>query len=247
MTTFRSLADVARRQRGSSMPSPDRRGRLEDGAPEHDVGEAGAEVRRDHASARSWHAAGERLADHRHRVRVAVELAGIAVGEELVAVVDDEQRRVAGHLGGAVRRVVDRHDERVGESQSFVIVWRSVGGRNDAARDDDVRAVDGVARADGATVAAAIPGVAAGGRRRARPPGPGRRRRRAAPAGQDVAEHGQVAAALHPRADQRGRGGPAGDRRRAVPDRDAGDRGRSLGGDRPGVEDRRSGRRSPGR
>ena len=47
------------------------------------------------------------------RIGVIVELAGIAVGEELVAFVDQEERRIPGDLGRAVRRVVDGDDEGV--------------------------------------------------------------------------------------------------------------------------------------
>ena len=65
------------------------------------------------------------LADRRSRVRVAVEQAGIAVGQELLALVDEEERRIAGDLGRAVRRVVDGNDEGVGASQSFVITCRT--------------------------------------------------------------------------------------------------------------------------
>ena len=55
----------------------------------------------------------DRLPDGRGRVRVAVEQPGITVREELAAVVDQEERRVARDLGGEVRRVVDRDDERI--------------------------------------------------------------------------------------------------------------------------------------
>ena len=50
----------------------------------------------------------------RRRVRIAVELAGVAVRQELAAVVDEEERRVARHLGGDHRGVVDGHHEGVG-------------------------------------------------------------------------------------------------------------------------------------
>ena len=55
----------------------------------------------------------QRFTDRGGRIGVIVELAGIAVGEELVAFVDQEERRIPGDLGRAVRRVVDGDDEGV--------------------------------------------------------------------------------------------------------------------------------------
>ena len=57
-------------------------------------------MRRDHAPASRPRRAGEdRLAERRRRVRVVVEQPGVAVGEELAAVVDEEERGVPGDLG----------------------------------------------------------------------------------------------------------------------------------------------------
>ena len=56
----------------------------------------------------------QRLAEGGGWIGVIVELAGVPVGQELVALVDEEQRRIARDFSGAVRRVVDRHDEGVG-------------------------------------------------------------------------------------------------------------------------------------
>ena len=53
------------------------------------------------------------LADHGRRVRIALEQARLAIGQELVAVIHEEQGRVARDLGGAIRGVVDRYDQRV--------------------------------------------------------------------------------------------------------------------------------------
>ena len=60
----------------------------------------------------------QRFSDGRGRIRVAVEQPGIPVREELAAVVDQEERRVARDLGGQVRGVIDRDDERT-RSQPF--------------------------------------------------------------------------------------------------------------------------------
>jgi len=55
----------------------------------------------------------DRLAERRRGVGVVVEQAGVAIGEELVTFVDQEERGVTRDLGGAVRGVVHWHDQRV--------------------------------------------------------------------------------------------------------------------------------------
>ena len=55
----------------------------------------------------------DRLADRGRRVRVVVELAGVAIRQELASIVDQEQRRLAGDRRREHRRVVDGDDERV--------------------------------------------------------------------------------------------------------------------------------------
>ena len=80
----------------------------QDRVAEHEVREPDAEVGHDDAAAPGAASRRGRLAERRARIRVAVELAGVAVGQELLALVDEEQGRVAGDVGGAVRRVVDR-------------------------------------------------------------------------------------------------------------------------------------------
>ena len=63
---------------------------------EHDVGEPDAEMRHDDApGGRPLRPAEDRLAERRRRVRVAIELARVAIGEELLAIVDEEERRLA--------------------------------------------------------------------------------------------------------------------------------------------------------
>ncbi len=88
------------------------RGTTDDGIGEHDVGEPDPEVG-DDDTAGGWpgRPGEDRLTDRRGRVRVAVELPGVAVGDELPALVDEEQGGVTGDVGGAHRRVVDRDDE----------------------------------------------------------------------------------------------------------------------------------------
>ena len=170
----------ARGQRGSSTPSPIAAAASRIAPPNttsaRPVPRCVATTRPARASA----PARERLAHHRHRVRVAVELAGVAVGEELVAVVDDEQRRVAGDLGGAVGGVVDRHDERLGREPG--VGHRLALGRRQERRGahDDVRAVDGVPRRRSHRRGRHA-GRPAGDPRRARPPGRDRCRRSRAP------------------------------------------------------------------
>ena len=73
--------------------------------------------------------------------------------------VDEEQVRVARDLGRAVGRVVDRHDERSGASQSVVMTWRSGGGTNEATV-TTTSAPATASRADAATRTPAIPSVA---------------------------------------------------------------------------------------
>ena len=86
-----------------------------DRIPEDDVGETDAEMRHDDAAGgRPLHAAQDRLAEGGVRIRVVIEQPRIAVGEELLALVDEEQRRAGGHGCRAVGGVVDRHDERIG-------------------------------------------------------------------------------------------------------------------------------------
>ena len=74
----------------------------DDGVGEDHVGETDPEVRHDDAAARpgSPEPAEERLPERRRGIRVAIEQARIAVGEELAAIVDEEQRGLAGHLRG---------------------------------------------------------------------------------------------------------------------------------------------------
>ena len=61
------------------------------------------------------------LTEHRRRVRVAVEVAGLPVGEELVAVVHEEQRRIARHLGGGRRTAAGRRLARARPPEPFVL------------------------------------------------------------------------------------------------------------------------------
>ena len=88
---------------------------VEDRRTEDDVSEPDSEMRGDDSTRGGrGDPVEQRLADGRRGIGVVVELAGVAIGDELVALVDEEQRRIAGDLGGAVRRVVDGHDEGVG-------------------------------------------------------------------------------------------------------------------------------------
>ena len=91
-------------------------------------------------------------------IRIARELAGLAVRQELVAVIDEEQVGVAGDLGGDMGRVVDGHDQRVrhepviGHHLAPVRAERGGGDR-------DIGAGDGRAGVRGGA-AAATPSVA---------------------------------------------------------------------------------------
>ena len=218
--------DQVGRQRGSSSPAraPPR---AQDRVPEHHVRQARRRggVTSTRPSVGHRPALEERLADHRHRVRVAVELAGVAVGEELLALVDDEQRRVARRPRRRSRsRSRPRRRARRGRASRRSSTWRSAGGRNDAAV-TTTSAPSTASRAEAATVARGDPGRRAGVLGERRRPGRGRGRRRELHARQHVAQHRHVAARLDARADERRRGsaGPAagahrrGSRRRGSP------------------------------
>src|SRR6185369_9687989 len=79
--------EPASRRQHHAQPALDRP--IQDRRPEHEVGEADAEVADDDAAGLGSRRAGDdRFADRGGRVRVAVEVARVAVGEELLAVVD---------------------------------------------------------------------------------------------------------------------------------------------------------------
>ena len=158
----------------------------------------------------------DRLAERRRRVRVAVELAGVAVGEELAAVVDEEQGGVAGDLGGAVSsRSRPATTSASGASQSLVMRLAAGRGRNDAAvTTTSASAV--ASRAVGATRdrrRCPASRAAAVGQRRGARPDRGRGSRASTP-GQHVPEDREVAVALDAGADERGPRRAAGDARR---------------------------------
>ena len=193
-------------------------------------------MRGDHPTgARSGRPREQRLAQGRRRFRVAIELAGIAIGQELPALVDQEQGRPAGHGGGAHRRVVDRDDQGVG-CQPVLGHGLAPGRIRERDRaDDDI----GLGRR-GASLRDDVRGGDAGR-------GPGRRGKVHGPlrmtvvddqpgSRQDVPDGRQMAVALHP-------GPHDGDRRRSARaesgHRDGGHGSRPLGGDRTTVEDRR--------
>ena len=100
-------------------PTAGRGGAAQDRVAEDDVRETDPEMGHDDAPRGGPRRAGQdRLAERRRRVRVVVELPGVAVRQELAALVDEEEGGVAGDLGGEHRGVVDRHDEGVGASAS---------------------------------------------------------------------------------------------------------------------------------
>src|SRR4029450_10891195 len=94
---------------GEPRPEARRFGPPDDGVGEDDVGETDAEVGHDHAPAgradrpvadrldAPGRPVEDRLAERGRRVRVVVEVAGLAVRDELAAVVDEEDRGVARH------------------------------------------------------------------------------------------------------------------------------------------------------
>ena len=186
----------------------------------------------------------DRLAERRRRVRVVVEQPGVAVGQELAALVDQEQRR---RPARPRRRSTSRSrpgtTSASGASQSLVMTWRT--GPNEAAV-TTTSASRTAARASGATDDRADPVGRLARRRPAPRPAPDVGRR--APArrpGSTWPEHGEMAAALDPGPDERGarrraRLTAGANRRMATPDTAA----VRIGGDRPAVEDRR---RQPGR
>ena len=149
--------------------------------------------------------------------------------------VDEEERRVARDLGRAVRRVVDGDDEGVrGEP---VGRHHLADGPERGRRHDDVaRPRQPRARVATAT-ASPMPGVARAASASAAARSGCRSKTDEVHAGQDAAEHREMAPALHARTDQGRARRPADDRRREPGDRDPGHGRRPLGGDRAGVED----------
>src|SRR5262245_32796941 len=75
---------------------------------EDDVGEPDAEVAHDDTTRRPWPALEDRRAEHPGRVGIAAEVARVAVREELLGFVREEEIRGACDLGGDLRVVVDR-------------------------------------------------------------------------------------------------------------------------------------------
>ena len=117
------------------------------------------EVGDDHATGRAPGAGEDRLAEGRGRIGIAVELAGVPVGQELPTVVDEEQARRGRDLGRQHRRVVDRHDERVRRESTP----SGSGARRAPERghgDDDVGIRRGRGRRPRRPVTAPMPGVA---------------------------------------------------------------------------------------
>ena len=199
--------------------------------------------RRRDASRRRGRAAGrcspgqDRLAERRRRVRVAIEQARVAIGEELVAIVDEEQRRLARprrpSSTSRSRPARRAHPGRASPASSPGGAGRTT--RRSRRRPRRRRRP----RASAAAVAAPIPSVARAASPPAPPRGPGGdRTTRQLDARQHVPEHREVAVALDPAADERRASRPAGDLRREAPDRDARHRRGPLGGDRTAVEDR---------
>ena len=139
----------------------------------------------------------------RRRVRVVVEQAGVAVGQELAAVVDEEERGVARDVRRAVRRVVHRDDERVrGEP---VAGHRPGGPARTTPRSRRRRRRVRPRARPAATVTVADPVGRARRRRRAPAARSGCRSKSVQRhARQDVGRGPQVAAALDARADERG-------------------------------------------
>src|SRR6478672_13840102 len=155
-------------------------GPVEDRRPEHEIGQTDAEVADDDTAVRrTLRARDDRLADRRGRVRVAVEVARVAVREELLALVDEEEGRPRRDLRGAVRRVVDGDDERVGRQP--VVGHHLPDGPERRGGDDDIGVADGV------------PGRRGHGRADDAVGRPGRLRERRRPLGVAI-EHGQIRA-----------------------------------------------------
>ena len=157
-----------------------------------------------------------------------------AIRLELAPLVDQEQGGFAGDRRRDHRRVIDGHHQRV---------WRQPVRRRDLAHgperdrgDDDIRAGHGGLGA-GRRLDLGDAGRPAGDlgevRGAFRMPIMDRQRQ----SGEEVAEDRQVAAALHARTDKGGAHRSTDDAWREVPDGDAGDRGRALGGDRGAIED----------
>ena len=119
------------------------------------------EVGRDDPAARAVRVAvADRLAEGGRRVRVAVEQPGVAVGQELAAIIDEEQGGVAGDVGGAVA-------SRSRPGTTSASGGQPVGGHRPGARTgpNDAAVITTSApatasRASGATTAEPMPGVA---------------------------------------------------------------------------------------
>src|SRR6476661_172941 len=159
-------ADAPSRREDRAQAALDRP--LEDRRPEHEVGQPDAEVADDHATARgAGGARDDRLADRRGWVGVALEVARVAVGEELLALVDEEEGRPHRDLRGAIRRVVDGDDERVGRQP--VLGHHLPDGPERRGRDDDVGIADRVVGRRGHGRAADPVGRAGRVRERRRP------------------------------------------------------------------------------
>ena len=156
-------------------------GAFDDRGAEDDVRQPDTEVRRhDPTARRPFRPGQDGLAEGRRGVGVVIEEARIPVREELAAVVDQEERRVARDVRCEIRRVVDRHHERI---RCQPVAGHDLTDRTERRRGhDDVRVADGRARVrrDG-DVADPIGGTRR--RQQARPsdPGVGRRRSAATP------------------------------------------------------------------
>ena len=215
---------------------PDRaRRRVDDGVAEDEVGQAYAEVLTTTRPRGGRGVSGEDgLAERGRGLRIAIEQPGRPIGQELLAMVDEEERRVTRHVGGAIRRVVHRHDQRI-RCQPVVghhLAHRAEGGR----RDDDVGIGDGRARVGGDR----------DGSDPIRPPGLGRERlgslrmaveHREVHAGRTWPMTGRWLRPWTPAPISAARGARSG-RRSEPSDRDAGDGGGPQRGDRSAVEDR---------
>ena len=193
----------------SAVPSPSASARRTIAAPNTTSASPTPEMGHDDAARRRpSRPVQDRLAEGRRRVGVVVEQPRVAVGQELAAVVDQEQRRVTRDLGGAVRRVVDRHDERVRRQP---VVGHDLADRAErGGRHHDVRVPDGGLRV---------------GRDRYRADPVGRLRlvgerrgplrvsieERQRDARQHVPEHREMAVALDPGPDERGAWRPPAD------------------------------------